>query len=126
MRKENKVIAHMKKYKYHYITGLGLFLIGVIVGLILKKPPITIVNQIVKDSKMVIAQTGNNSIAQMLVRRGHPGFIIRCKETGETFASINRAAEMFGTSATRLRSHLAGKTANIFGYTFEKLGEMIA
>ena len=42
----------------------------------------------------------------------------------EVFASQNRAAEMMGLSPSRLSDHLVGKTENVKGFKFEKLGEM--
>ena len=65
----------------------------------------------------------NQIIVQSLERRGHPGTVVRCLETGETFASEARAASMLSVNRTTLRRHLDGLTSNVAGLTFERLGE---
>ena len=67
----------------------------------------------------------NQIIVQSLERRGHPGFVVRCNETGETFASIRRAAEMLNVSRTHIANHLKGDRNQVGGYTFTKLGEAV-
>ena len=62
-------------------------------------------------------------IVQSLERRGHPGTVVRCLETGESFASEARAASMLSVNRTTLRRHLDGLTSNVAGLTFERLGE---
>lgn len=69
--------------------------------------------------------TQNLTQITILVRRGHPGNIVRCKETGEVFASQNRAAELMDLSASSIANHLKGKTPHVKGYTFENLGEAV-
>lgn len=62
----------------------------------------------------------------MLERRGHPGNVIRCNETGETFASQNRTAEACKVNAGKLSEHLNGKREHVNGMTFTKLAEAVA
>ena len=66
-----------------------------------------------------------NTYVTDLTRRGHPGKIIRCKETGELFASIHRGADMMGVNRGNLSSHLAGRLPSVGGHTFEFLGEAV-
>lgn len=63
-------------------------------------------------------------VIQQLIRRGHPGNIIKCVETGEVFASQNRAADALGVSKTALGKHLKGFADSANGYHFELIGEM--
>ena len=63
---------------------------------------------------------------QQLARRGHPGNVIKCVETGEVFASQNRAAAAYGISAKALRNSLRGLKETAGGYHFEFVGEMPA
>ena len=63
---------------------------------------------------------------QQLARRGHPGNVIKCVETGEVFASQNRAAAAYGISAKALRNSLRGLKDTAGGYHFEFVGEMPA
>ena len=67
----------------------------------------------------------NQVIIQTLERRGHPGTVVRCNETGESFASIRRAAEMLNVSRTHIANHLKGDRNQVGGYTFTKLGEAV-
>lgn len=64
-----------------------------------------------------------NVVVTQLARRGHPGNMVRCNETGEVFASQQRAAETLGLSAGNLSQHLNSKYDHVGGLTFEKLGE---
>lgn len=68
----------------------------------------------------------NQVIIQSLARRGHPGTVIRCNETGETFASIRRAADVLKIDRSMLKRHLEGVTADINGKTFTALGDAVA
>ena len=63
---------------------------------------------------------------QQLARRGHPGNVIKCVETGEVFVSQNRAAAAYGISAKALRNSLRGLKETAGGYHFEFVGEMPA
>lgn len=64
-----------------------------------------------------------NPIITYLERRGHPGNIIRCKDTGEVWASQNRCADVMNISRTSLKRHLDGLVENVDGFRFEILGE---
>lgn len=59
-----------------------------------------------------------------LIRRGHPGFEVLCNETGERFASIRRAAEVYGLNPGDISRHLRGEVTRVGGKTFTNLGEM--
>lgn len=65
-----------------------------------------------------------NLVVTQLTRRGHPGYMIKCVNTGETFASIRRAAEAMGINRVDLHRHLRGDLSNVGGHIFENLGEM--
>jgi len=54
--------------------------------------------------------------------RGHPGYIIRCLETGDFFLSQGEAATNFGIHKTVMSRHLNGILDNAGGYHFERLG----
>ena len=60
-----------------------------------------------------------------LERRVHPGWITQCVETGERFASQNRAAEVFGGTASRMSEHLRGARENFNGYHFIRVQEFV-
>jgi hypothetical protein len=64
-----------------------------------------------------------NIMQTVLERKGHPGYVVRCIETGKKFASQGEAARDTGVSAALMSSHLNGKVATVAGKTFERLGE---
>lgn len=53
--------------------------------------------------------------------RGHPGFVIRCLETGQLFPSQNSAAKAFDGWASVLSGHLSGKLSDFQGFHFERV-----
>lgn|SRR5512136_630616 len=107
--------SHIKENKKVYIVGGVCFVVGV-------SSTIVLCNK-VRVTGIVIGK--NNTLTQttILIRRGHPGNVIRCNETGEVFASQGRTASVMGINAARLSEHLSGKRDQVSGYTFEKLGE---
>jgi hypothetical protein len=76
-----------------------------------------------RDSVRVYVLGHHNTVTTILERRGHPGFMVRCKETGEVWASQNRAAACMNISESELSKHLNGLTNHVKGKTFERLGE---
>ncbi len=67
----------------------------------------------------------NNTLVQTvtLVKRGHPGNVILCNETGEKFASQNRAAAAMGLNPSEVSKQVRGLIPDVKGYTFTNLGE---
>lgn len=105
------------------IIGLGVGLAVGAIGTYFLKPN---VKASIDNAQILSWKPINNSVNEIitvLARRGHPGWIIRCKETGEVFASQNRAAEVMGISKGVLSGHLNGKLDNAAGYTFERIQE---
>lgn len=115
-----KTKNHFKRNRKIYISaGIGLTA-GVAVGLLLNTKNIQIVDAIKLQYK---SPTTNNITQVNLARRGHPGNVIVCNETGELFASQNRAADLLGLNRSNLSSHLKGKNPHVNGLTFRKVGE---
>lgn len=119
-KKIEKVKQHFTDNKKLYIgVGIGVVVTTVVVVMFPDKGI-----QIVDAFKVQVnSPTTNNVIQTNLARRGHPGNLILCNETGEVFASQNRAAELLGLSASNLSRHLKGDLAHTKGYTFTNLGE---
>lgn len=112
--------THLQTNRNTYLAGTA----GVFVGatgatlLILRaNPQINVIR---------IFSAGDDHIIQItqLVRRGHPGYLVKCIETGETFASQNRAAELLKLSAANLSQHLNGRIPHVNGLHFERIAEM--
>jgi len=54
-------------------------------------------------------------------RQGPPSWVVRCKETGNIFASQAKAAIEMGLSKEHISNHLNGTRDNVNGYTFERI-----
>ena len=117
--------THLKNNRDKYLIGGGALAIGLTVGYFAHPAS---ANQRAAVKQFIAwhsPTTINLEQTTTLVRRGHPGNIIKCVETGELFASQNRAADILGISKTSLSQHLKGKRPSVSGYTFENLGEAI-
>jgi hypothetical protein len=112
-----KVKTHVKDHKELYIgIGIGVAVTTVIAVVACNK---------VNVSQVVIGNNNHLEQTTLLIRRGHPGFVIKCNETGEVFASQKRAAEAMDLSVTTLARHLKGASPHVKGFTFQNLGEAI-
>jgi hypothetical protein len=128
VRIKNNVVQHVKDHKELY-TGV---VVGVVIGGVTvylanlnsgtAEASANVKNNVIGNWKPEVHN--NTTIIQELVRRGHPGFRIRNVETGEEFASIKRAADMYGIGRRTLQRHLDGSLPSAGGHVFENLGEM--
>ena len=115
-----KVKGHFKKHNDKYIVGGVCTVVGVGVGIYMgNKGMINI--QLVNTGRVTQVQNIDKSI-NVLTRRGHAGNVVRCLETGEIFASQNRACDLLGLNRYDLSSHLNGVKDEVKGLTFEKVG----
>ena len=116
--KFQQVKQHFRENKKTYLVGVGSALVG---AAVMGRGA-----QIVDGFKLVHVQWKSPNVYNVaLTRRGHPGFIVKCIETGETFASQGRAAEACGISSAALSQHLNGMKAHAQGLHFERLGEAV-
>ena len=115
-----KTKQHISKHKIVYVAVGSAVVAATITAVALCH-----VKQIVITDAFNISwkPTKINNVTTVLERRGHPGNMIRCNQTGELFASQGRAAAVNGISASGLSKHLAGEYANIKGLSFTNLGE---
>lgn len=110
-----RVKQHLKDNKKVYLVGTGCL----VTGYLLRPQVVNIVDVCnVKYKSPTV-----NIVSTELARRGHPGNLIKCIETGEVFASQRRAAEALGIERVDLYKHLKGLTDSVKGFTFEILGE---
>lgn len=122
MNKLDKIRTHISENRKVYIAaGVGVAVGAVAVGAGLYGRQI-IVNDALNVS---VNSPKTNIVIANLARRGHPGNIIRCVETGEVFASQNRAAEAMEISASTLARHLKGLRDHVGGNTFEYIQEAV-
>lgn len=119
------VIDHIKKNRDKYIIGGIALTVGLTVGYLTHPSS---ANQRAAVKQLIAwnsPTTINLEQTTTLVRRGHPGNMVKCMETGEVFASQNRAADVMGISRSALSNHLKGDTSSVKGYTFQHRGEAI-
>lgn len=126
-----KIKDHLKRNKKLYFgLGIGVVIggVGVYVGTTKIRVNVTEEAQSslnytdVKPLVNVNSPITVNNITE-LVRRGHPGNVIKCLETGEVFASQNRASELLGINKDNLSKHLRGLRDDIGGLHFELVGD---
>ena len=58
--------------------------------------------------------------------RGHPGYPVMCKETGDLFLSQTGAARWAGISDWYMSQHLRGNLPHVQGWTFERVAAIPA
>lgn len=107
--KIGKVKQHVKDNKAIYI-GTAVGVAGLVSGAVLSRRNTAVVLQYKPENSPV-------TLSQVveLVRRGHPGKVIRDLQTGEVYASVRRAAEAVGKNPAFVRDNLGGR--------FEYLGD---
>lgn len=122
--KIDKVKKHLSDHRSLYIgigIGVGLGVVSTLVFAGRQSPEVVVET---KNTALVNYKSPvTNVITTVLERRGHPGNMLRCNETGELFASQNRAADLMGINKRDLSQHLHGVTDSVRGYTFTNLGE---
>lgn len=115
MSVKTAIIEHYQSHKEAYLVGAFFAFGAVCFGAGALSGPKVI--QVIYKSPGAI-QTVD------LVRRMHPGYRVLCKETGEQWASIRRAASIHEVSVAHFMKHLRGELPDIGGLHFENLGEM--
>lgn len=118
--KKERIVNHLKEHKTTYICAAAGAVagaaVGVAVGVSLKSP------EAVVETKGIFYKSPVN-ITQIVERRGHPGYVVMCNETGEQFASIRRAADLLGLTRRDISKHLNGLVPDVKGLTFTLIGE---
>jgi hypothetical protein len=112
-----RVKQHLKDNKQIYLVGAGC--LGA--GYLLRPGVVTIVDAFNIKYKSSVT----NIVTTELARRGHPGYLVKCLETGEVFASKRRAAEALDINRFNLNEHLKGVQPDVDGFHFEVLGEAV-
>lgn len=119
-----KIKKHFAKNKAVYISGGVCLIVGVAGTLIFKESEYA--SQKVQNFALfnwkpfnLLEQTTIVEVAA----RGHRGFAILNRNTGEVYGSVREAAKEIGCSRTVLREHLLGQRADVNGGLFENLGE---
>jgi hypothetical protein len=119
-----KIKNHVREHKVVYIS-IG---IAGITTLIVRG----VASQRIDRGISVVADRGISVIADRSVvtnnvslissrRQGAPSWVVRCKETGNIFASQREASEAMNLPASELSKHLNGVMDNVRGNTFERI-----
>jgi hypothetical protein len=121
--KLDKFKKHLKDNRAVYIAlGVGVA-IGTVATLVIFKRDAIVIT--INDSFNITNRaTKTNTVVTNLTRQGHPGFKVRCNETGVVFPSIHNAAKSMDMNPSQLSQHLQGKLPHVKDKTFTKLGEM--
>lgn len=113
-------------HKEAIVVGACTFGLGILVGIVSYSDDENSIES-EGDNCNILQVNGHDNVInynELLSRRGHPGNAVKCEETGEIFASQNRAAEANNISPTTLRRNLIGEIPDAKGLHFTKLGEM--
>ena len=121
--KPKRIMRHFRENRNTYLAGAAGLAIGAVTATAFVKAPQ--IKQVVDAYKIQYKSPTTNHVYAELTRRGHPGKIIKCKETGEVFASINRAAEVNKVPVNTIRDQLMGIIDPKSNLTFECLGDMV-
>lgn len=113
----DRVKKHLKENKQVYLVGAGCLATGYFL-----RPQVV---NIVDVCNLKYKSPTTNVVVTNVIRRGHPGNIIRCIDTGEVFASQRRAAQALGIHPYELYRHLSGHLETAGGHIFENLGEAV-
>lgn len=125
LRTVQRAKSHLQRNKKYYVTGASCIAVGALSAMAYSGR---------SDVKIRIKGDGNNVVGKAkhvtmvkaeLERRGHPGNVVICLDTGEVFASQNRAASSTGVSPSVLSKHLSGKIPDAKGLKFQNLGEAV-
>lgn len=117
MSKIEKLKNHIKTHKEAYITGGVCLVVGAATILIVTKK---------SDALIKVTARGifykSPITAGVVIPQGHPGYVVQNTSTGEIFMSQAQAAKAVGVQPSVMSSHLNGKTPDVSGYIFERLG----
>ena len=112
-----KVKDHLARHRVVYISGAALTL-GMGAGYILASKTGVSIRPV-----QVLTWKSKQTIEVFIEALGDPGNIIQDTTTGTIYASQGQAARELGINPARLSEHLKGKTDNVLGHVFTKLGK---
>lgn len=128
----NKLKEHFKRHKNFYFgLAIGIGVAGITYAIMKEKPiglPSGSMPELPSGSGPSIFVSGDsNHLAPIITTnvynkgRGHPGYFVRCVESGEIFSSQKKAANFFGITESNLSSHLNGLFDDCNGLHFERI-----
>lgn len=122
----DKLKAHVKRHREAYIVGI-VCLAG-ITYLVMRSRHTGLTkvpdgHESVTVRPLSIFANQKNNIVTVIERegRGHPGYLIKCLETGEIFSSQAVAADAAGTSPWFMSGHINGRFPDVNGRHFDRV-----
>ena len=122
----DEIKAHISRHKTAYTIGVIIGVAG-ITYLIMKGRTTSFLRSL--DGPDVVTNrpftffSNRTNIVTVIARegRGHPGYLIQCKETGDIFSSQAGAASWIGTSTANMSQHISGRFPDVYGLHFERI-----
>jgi len=119
------ITDHVKRHRIAYLLGSSAVIAGAVFFVTRgsysgELPPSDGIKHIIIRPFSIFSR---QNVITVIARegRGHPGYIVRCKETGEIFLSQAEAAKSVGTIPITMSRHLRGNISHIYGLHFERL-----
>jgi hypothetical protein len=130
----DKVKSHISRHKVAYSFGSGIAFAGITCIImrgrhagILRVPEEPLKAVFVRPLFLFSNHNKINVVAVVLRDgRGHPGYPVICKETGDLFLSQTGAARWAGISDWYMSQHLRGNLPHVQGWTFERVAAIPA
>jgi hypothetical protein len=120
--KLQRIKNHVRKNKKEYIVITASVVASVITAVIVcsikgRKNIISVVAETAAGN----ANTIHNQTINMSVKKGHPGYPVRCKELNRIWKTQSEAAQELGLNPAELSKHMNFKRDHVNGYTFERM-----
>ena len=117
-----RVKEHFARNKQLYLIGTACLLTGGLAGALATTKVISI-NDVANLKILSPTNIANVINIEAPFRKGHPGYLVKCLETGMVYPSQNEAAKAMGVSRASMTKHLNGERGSAGGMKFERLGE---
>jgi hypothetical protein len=121
-----RVKAHFEKHKtIYYCVGTGFLTAGITA--VVMRGRYAGIQRVPDGSDMItirpLSILSRQNVVTVLERdgKGHPGYIIKCLETGQVFPSQASAAKTLGLYPSAISGHLNGKESHAGGFHFERV-----
>lgn len=114
---KSNVKTHFRENKEAYIYSIVGAVTGAVVGTLVNevgmKDSVAVSNTNAPSQTVLFGDAVMNNYNTVLVSRDNPSIPVRCIDTGEVFASQNRAAQANGISSGNLSKHLNGSMSHV-------------
>lgn len=123
---KSNVKTHFRENKEAYIYSIVGAVTGAVVGTLVNevgmKDSVAVSNTNAPSQKVLFGDAIMYNYNTVLVSRDNPSIPVRCIDTGEVFASQNRAAQANGLDSSDLSRHLRGVGGDhVKGLRFERI-----